>query len=213
MQLESTGWVENYFCKTPIARVSQEMDRLEKHNMQGASLSHPASDTSAAISIAHDNNALVIKLYINEPVVRSVNSSYCGNVWSNSFVEIFMGFNEESLYYNLEVDCFGAVLMGYGKGLLDRYYLSSEVTNGIGVMAEINYAENNYAWELLIVLPVLVFADSKITQWTNASLKAGFYKQINKHPNGAYLSRNSMAVEKIGDMGMQHLGKIVFSQA
>jgi hypothetical protein len=41
-------------------------------------------------------------------------------VHEDSCVEFFISFEEDSSYYNLEINCIGTCLFGYGKGKDER---------------------------------------------------------------------------------------------
>ena len=66
--------------------------------------------------IAYTDNAILLNYKVKEASVRARYGEYNGRVWTDSCVEFFSVPGEDDVYYNLECNCIGTLLLGAGSG-------------------------------------------------------------------------------------------------
>nr|WP_315814589.1 carbohydrate-binding family 9-like protein [Paraflavitalea speifideiaquila] len=68
---------------------------------------------SVQFVMAYQENYLFLKYFVAEKAIRAVSNQVNGIVWEDSCVEFFIAF-DEAAYYNLEFNCIGTTLIGFG---------------------------------------------------------------------------------------------------
>ncbi|MFT3933507.1 MAG: carbohydrate-binding family 9-like protein [Chitinophagaceae bacterium] len=128
-------------------------------------------------SIAHYQHGIALKFYVEEASIRAANTNINGSIWEDSCVEFFLQFEGDAGYYNLEFNCTGTGLTGYGPSKKERALLPAHIVQQIKAMALIYSSEENMRrWELTLLIPVSVFIHSNLKLLTGVSCKANFYK-------------------------------------
>ncbi len=133
------------------------------------------TDAEVRFSIVHNNEAIFILYRVKEKHVRHVNTEINGAVWEDSCAEFFIAFDEKG-YYNLEVNCIGTSLLGYGSGRTNRELLPAEVIKEIRCDVAMKKETEYYEWELLLQIPVTVFRKHALTSLSAVSVSVNFYK-------------------------------------
>ncbi len=67
-----------------------------------------------SFAIAYSEENLYLKFYVKENHIRAMETETNGNVWEDSCCEFFCEFDEEGIY-NLETNCIGTQLLGFGS--------------------------------------------------------------------------------------------------
>lgn len=159
----------------------------------------PEFDTtaSAAFSIAHLNDAIVLKYRVEEEVLKSFSRDFNDNVHLDNCVEFFIAFGDASdHYYNVELNCLGAIKIGYGEGRADRIPLEPEVLKSVKVKTKMDYAPGNgvhsFKWQLLVCIPVVVFSHDQLDSLEGKRFRANFYKCGDELPEPHFLVWNKV---------------------
>lgn len=133
----------------------------------------------ADVWVGHSGDALCLHFRVEEPTVRAV--AYLPNdpVYLDSCVECFICLGVG--YYNIELNCIGAPLVGFGIDRHRRHRLSPAVLRRIAVLATAGrtpFAERvaDGPWELSVVVPTAVFAYHPRRDLSGALARANFYK-------------------------------------
>ena len=131
--------------------------------------------------IAWCPEGLVLHYKVNEQSVRARYAEDGGRVWTDSCVECFIRNVTENLYYNIECNCIGTLLMSMGDGRHDRRPVSAELKNRVLRWASIGCAPfeercQSTSWEVALVIPACVFEESPLSLEEGAVLCANFYK-------------------------------------
>ena len=66
--------------------------------------------------LAHTGGSLLLHFKVREASVRAVAKADNGRVWEDSCVEFFSMPAGDDIYYNVECNCAGALLVGGGAG-------------------------------------------------------------------------------------------------
>jgi hypothetical protein len=170
--------------------VSKLMDGLESSSLHYApwNQAYPYQP-GVRFSIAHDNNAIYLKYYVEERSVRAATTEINGPVWEDSCVEFFISFDGKH-YYNFEFNCTGTALVGYGTTKAERRLLPTELIQTIGTYCLIQNKtcdENKY-WELTVSIPLQVFLHSSIDSLQGRQCLANFYKCGDMLPEPHFIS-------------------------
>lgn len=179
---------ESSVDKLTPSMISERMDVLPKQSIQ--ELSWPAYPYRPKVdfSIAHSGRCILLKYYVEEAHLRCVNVDINAPVYEDSCVEFFIAFDEAG-YYNLEFNCIGTALVGYGKNRANRSLLNAALISQILYEAKMtNEKEGLYTWELMMVIPIQIFTYHVIETLSGKQCRANFYKCGDLTNNPHYLS-------------------------
>ena len=77
--------------------------------------------------IAHTDDAILVHYKVKEASVRAVATGDNGAVWEDACVEFFSIPAGDGIYYNVECNCVGTLLIGAGAGRSNREHAPQEV--------------------------------------------------------------------------------------
>lgn len=127
-------------------------------------------------TIAHTGRHILLKYYVEEQHLCVVNVQVNSPVYEDSCVEFFIAFDNLG-YYNLEFNCIGTTLAGYGSSKSDRLLLDTTLIRQIRYEATLsNEKEDLYKWKLMLVIPMQIFKYHSINSLNGLRCKANFYK-------------------------------------
>lgn len=195
-----------------LTTVSQQMNNVEKHSLDHTPwLTHPYKPL-VTFSIAHSNDCIFLKFFVIEKNIRAVNSEVNSPVYEDSCVEFFISFNNDKAYYNLEFNCVGTCLAGFGEGRNDRQLLPQEVINKIRSQAVINHGamEHNVEWELVLAIPLNFFCHHTLHTLTGSIGRANFYKCGDLLPQPHYVTWSNIEAPAPDFHLPVFFGKLVF---
>lgn len=128
--------------------------------------------------IAHCGDALVLQYRCSEQCVRAVADDN-GAIWQDSCVEFFVSFDNH-IYYNVEFNCAGRMLIGGGHERKGRQRATPEILALVERNAAFDgHFENTPApdeWELSVVIPMKAFFLNDIKDVSGSEARANFYK-------------------------------------
>lgn len=150
---------------------------------------------AVAFRLAYTDQALLLHFRVSEESVRSVAGADNGPVWEDSCVEFFSIPADDGVYYNMECNCTGRLLVGGGAGRKGRQHAPLEVLDqvsrwsslGTGDMEERPAPEQ---WEVALVIPFSTYFLHHITSMERRTLRANFYKCGDKLSKPHFLSWN-----------------------
>jgi hypothetical protein len=151
-----------------------------------------------AFSMAHGEQGIFLKFYVEEKHVRAVNSEPNQPVYEDSCVEFFVSFGDEAAYYNFEFNCAGTCLLGFGEGRMDRELIAPEIIKNIAYESSLKPSKNtesNIGWELTLAIPFSAFQNHEISTLRGKKCRANFYKCGDKLPEPHFLAWNSISSE------------------
>jgi len=132
----------------------------------------------ATFRIAHTGEAVLLNCQINEADIKAVCDQDNGNVWEDSCVEFFISFKED-LYYNIECNCIGKILIGKGSGKEGRIRLPEELLKKVDRWSSLGDSpvENRSGdWEVSLVIPKEIFYPDITNSFDKIKAKGNFYK-------------------------------------
>jgi hypothetical protein len=166
--------------------------------------------------IAHANNQIWLKYYVNEKSILAEVSAINGGVANDSCVEFFFDPQGDGNYYNFEFSCIGVTHLAYGPKRKERVFIAPEI---IEKEIEVNsslgnqpFAEKSgdFTWEMTIIIPGSILTQNRDIQLKGLSTKANFYKCGNKTAESHYLSWNPIVTERPDFHLAEYFGTLVF---
>ena len=151
--------------------------------------------------IAHTSDAILLHFKVREASVRAVAGQDNGPVWEDACVEFFSVPAGDGVYYNLECNCAGTLLIGAGGGRADRRHAPQEVLDKVQRWASLGreaFEERvgECSWEVALVVPYSAFFLHRITSLDGQTIRANFYKCGDKLQTPHFLSWNPIELEK-----------------
>lgn len=151
--------------------------------------------------LAHTGDSLLLHFKVSEASVRAVAAADNGRVWEDSCVEFFSVPAGDGVYYNLECNCAGTLLVGGGAGRKDRQHAPQEVLDRVQRWASLGrqpfeerVGECN--WELALMVPASTFFLHDLKDFTGLDVRANFYKCGDLLQTPHFLSWNPIELEK-----------------
>lgn len=151
--------------------------------------------------IAHTDNAILIHYHVTEKSVRAKYGEDGGAVYKDSCVEFFSVPGGDCIYYNIECNCIGTILMEAGCDRHGREVAPLEVTKQIKRWSSLGnepFEERvgECSWELALIIPYSVFFKHHIQTLDNQLVKANFYKCGDELETPHYVTWNPIKTEQ-----------------
>lgn len=199
---------------SPLPLISKRLDMLSKQQIDIAPWSVSKVNPATEFILAHNSKCLFLKYNVRESTVLARYRNTNDPVYKDSCVEFFVSFGEDPAYYNLETNCMGTCLLGYGKSRQDRQLLSKETVAQIRYFANLKVAKtacNEKNWQLTMVIPATVFAKHELSSFTGQKAKANFYKCGDDLPLPHYLAWHPIEAPEPDFHRPEHFGQVTFS--
>ncbi|WP_439181953.1 carbohydrate-binding family 9-like protein [Carboxylicivirga taeanensis] len=181
------------------------------HPIDNDNWNYPA-DVKVKFGMAYDDCHLYLHYAVNENHPKAVCTTTNGPVWEDSCVEFFITFDDQN-YYNLEFNCIGTRLAGFGAVNTKRHRLNPKLVESIETLPSlgrqaIDLENTPTQWEMKIKIPKSVFGDTIKQFEAGQSFKANFYKCGDKQEQMHFLSWNPISHEKPNFHLPQYFGTI-----
>lgn len=150
--------------------------------------------------IAHTSDAILLHYKVTEASVRATAGQDNGPVWKDACVEFFSVPAGDGVYYNMECNCAGTLLIGGGaKG--DRRHAPQEVLDKVRRWSSLGrepFEEKigTCSWEVALVIPCSAFFLHDITSLDGKEVRANFYKCGDELQTPHFLSWNAIELPK-----------------
>ena len=151
--------------------------------------------------IAHADDRILLHYRVEEESVASMAGHDNGRVWEDSCCEFFFVPAADGLYYNVECNCTGTLLIGAGAEREGRMLAPEAVLQSVDRWSSLGsrpFEERvgKVKWELALVIPMSACFRSKVGSLSGQVLKANFYKCGDKLERPHFLSWNPINVAK-----------------
>lgn len=159
----------------------------------------------SSFRIACTVDAFLLEYVSDEETVRACFANDNGEVWTDSCMEFFLAPNpSDEVYYNLECNCIGTVLLGARGGSVKKEHAPAELLEQVGrwsSLGRIPFDEhpNNEPWHVALVVPFSVFWHHDIQQSLasgRCAMRANFYKCGDGLPKPHFLSWSPITNDK-----------------
>ena len=178
--------------KSSMDEVSGLLDQADKEHI--ALVPWPDYDYKPEVSFAigYIADALCIKFYVHERYMQALYNNINDPVHKDSCVELFIAFDDDDNYYNLEFNSVGACSAGYGTNRDDREILPVPVIRQIGHQTLVRSAEDIINWELTLIIPKDVFCYHSFASFNDKACRVNFYKCGDDLPEPHFLTWNQV---------------------
>ncbi|WP_423149472.1 carbohydrate-binding family 9-like protein [Rubrolithibacter danxiaensis] len=198
-----------------VEQISFNLDALN-NEIIGA-VSWPAYNYKPGVcfSIAHANEFILLKYRVREQQLKAAYRKTNDPVYKDSCVEFFIAFGNDKAYYNLEFNCIGTCLAGFGESRIDRKVIPSAVIELIqhhSVIKSVNIANSQIDWELTLAIPVKVFYFHQLKSLGGLTARVNFYKCGDELIEPHYLSWNKIESEEVSFHLPEFFGKAHFAE-
>ena len=144
-------------------------------------------------AIAHTDDAFLIHYRVEEQSIRAVAQKDNDSVWEDSCAEFFISPAADGLYYNIECNCAGTLLLGVGEGRNNRQLAAPAITGQIDRWASLGRTpfdtrQQSTNWELALRIPYSVFFRHHITTLDGCQVRGNIYKCGDKLPVPHFIS-------------------------
>lgn len=151
--------------------------------------------------VAHTEDAILLHFKVTEASVRARYGEDNGSVWTDSCVEFFSIPAGDGIYYNIECNCIGTVLVGVEPQRNNREHAPADVTVQIQRWSSLGRTPfeervEEVTWEVALVVPYTVFFKHQITSLDGKEIKANFYKCGDELQTPHFLSWNPIEIEQ-----------------
>jgi hypothetical protein len=162
-------------------------------------------------SIAHTEGYIFLKYTVSEKAIRAINTEPNGSVYEDSCVEFFVKFDDKG-YYNIECNCIGTMLMGFGPERNNRSRLSADVIRQIKFQSTMqnNPKDKIIDWTMTLAIPLSVFIHHPKLSLSGKTRSANFYKCGDKLPEPHYLTWSNIDFVKPNFHLPEFFGNIIF---
>lgn len=157
---------------------------------------------SVEVGVAHTGDAILLHYKVKEKSVRAVAQHDQDAVWEDSCVEFFsIPCAEDGIYYNVECNCAGKVLLCAGKERHDRERAPKEVVDRIQRWTTLGtkpFEERlgEIEWEIALVIPKEAYFKHQVVMLDAMDITANFYKCGDKLSQPHFLSLFPIKTEK-----------------
>jgi hypothetical protein len=178
---------KDFLSASVIEDISNYMDRVEQQSLRFVPWKTYNYKPSVHFSIAYAEDAIFLKFYVVESSIRAAVSKINGPVSEDSCVEFFISFDETG-YYNLEFNCIGTALVGFGKDRNHRALIPESFVRNIRILSQISSMGHEISWQLTVVLPFTVFLFHPLKSLDGKSHRGNFFKCGDSLPQPHFLS-------------------------
>lgn len=173
----------------------------EAHKIAHTNWSNFPYKPDVSFKIGHSGTEIYLQFQVKEKYIRAKYKHDNDPVWTDSCVEFFFSPVPDGTYYNIEFNCIGTTLIGFGKGKQDRRRADIEVTSKIERNSSlgndtIESSEGDFSWTLTLVIPVAAFHKHEITNLSGLAAKGNFYKCGDEVKEAHYLSWKPISFER-----------------
>lgn len=168
-----------------------------------------------AFAAAHVGDALLLHCRVEEQSVRAVARQDHEHIWEDSCAEFFIMPAGDGLYYNLECNCTGKLLVAVGKDRNERQPAPMSVMQGVDRWASLgtepfDVRREPTKWELALLVPVSTFFRHELKTLDGLQAKGNVYKCGDNLPVPHFISWNAINTENPDFHRPEFFGEIIF---
>jgi hypothetical protein len=179
-------------CDSLPYDIATVLNTLPKNAIANAPWTNYPDKPECAFAIAHGNNCIFLKFFITEDHLLVRFTQPNDWVFQDSCVEIFVAFNDNVGYYNIEFNSIGTCYFGYSRGRDDIGAADIELVKKIKSSTLLYNEGDKIKWELTVIVPTEVFYLHPNLALAGQSYRANFYKCGDDLPVPHYLTWNNI---------------------
>lgn len=149
--------------------------------------------------LARTNNSFLLNFKVTEESIKASTTNDNGAVWTDSCVEFFVIPNNDGVYYNIECNCAGTILIGVGKERENRERAPQEILDKVQRWSSLGRKPfdekmGEATWEIVLIIPFTAFYKHEIQNLDNQTIKANFYKCGDELTTPHFVSWNKISL-------------------
>ena len=150
--------------------------------------------------LTYAKDAFLLNFRVTEESIRANSSADNGPVWTDSCVEFFSIPNNDGIYYNIECNCAGTILIGAGRDRENRERAPKEILDQVLRWSSLGRSPfderiGECSWEVALVIPFTAFFKHNIESLDGQSIKANFYKCGDELKTPHFISWNPITLD------------------
>lgn len=143
--------------------------------------------------IALCEDGILLHYQVHEQAVRAHYGEDNGDVWTDSCVEFFSIPAGDGIYYNLECNCIGTILIGAGPDKHSRTRAPKAITDLVGRWSSLGREpfetrQGDISWQVALTIPYKAFFLHDVQVRPGTRFPANFYKCGDNLPTPHFLS-------------------------
>lgn len=168
--------------QAPLDLISETLDmEIEPLKLETVNWEDFPYHPEVFVQIAYNDDELFLQYKVDEQSVKAAVSQNNGRVWTDSCVEFFLSPEKNDIYYNLEINCIGTVLLGYRKKGDPTEHASDELINAIRRISSLGnepFAEikKQTQWQVTVAIPWKSFFKHRLEPVEGKKMRGNFYK-------------------------------------
>jgi hypothetical protein len=183
-----------------LEAVSAALNKQEKNIVGVVNWAEYPYCPDVSFQMGYTVDALHLKFEVHEKAVRAVNDQPNGSVWEDSCCEFFCDFDGKG-YYNLETNCIGTQLLGWGAEKADREHASADLIKTIRVESSLGNKPfdtkiGDFSYDVVMSIPRGAFYAHDLTFEAGMKFRANFYKCGDETPDMHFVSWNPIGVDE-----------------
>ena len=192
--------------KLPVAKASQIPIALRVAGVRYTSIDNvnwPEAfpyKPKVEFAAVHTGDALLLHYRVEEQSVRAVAKNDHEHIWEDACVEFFFMPASDGLYYNIECNCAGKLIVAVGKDRNERQPAPVEVMKGVDRWASLgtepfDTRQEPTKWELALLVPITTFFKHKLESFSGLKASGNVYKCGDSLPVPHFISWNPIKTE------------------
>lgn len=163
----------------------------------------------------HTGDAILLHYRVEEQSVRAVARQDHEHIWEDSCAEFFIMPAEDGIYYNVECNCTGKLLVAAGKGRSERLPAPAEIMHGTDRWASLGTEPFDTRpvptrWELALRLPLDIFFLHKFKSLDGLKARGNVYKCGDMLPVPHFISWSAISTENPDFHRPEFFGQMIF---
>ena len=164
---------------------------------------------------AHTGDALLLHYRVEEQSVRALALKDHEHIGEDACAEFFIMPADDGIYYNVECNCTGKLLVAAGKDRNNRTPAPAEVMQSIGRWASLgtepfDTRTEPTKWELALRIPITAFFQHKLDGFGGMKAKGNAYKCGDCLPVPHFISWNPIKTESPDFHRPEFFGQMIF---
>jgi hypothetical protein len=197
--------------KNYLGMISDLLNTLDKQELDYRPWIEYTYKPAVSFSIAHSSDAILLKFFVQEKQIRANNLQTNSAIWEDSCVEFFISIDEGIHYYNLEYNCIGTGLIGYGQSKDQRELLHPKIVTKVKTMSNIIAGKGKkISWELTLIIPMSVFEKTSLTTLPKINCRANFFKCGDLLAEPHFVSWSNIKSESPNFHLPEYFGRLIF---
>lgn len=208
-------FIDSITHNTEIEKVSQLLDALPQFPINHQSWEGYQSNCETNFVVAHAGDVICLKFFVKEDVIKVNTYQTNGSVHKDNCVEFFVAFGTQKKYFNIEFNCTGICLIGFGARRMNRILLDEKLIEHVQTLIKISSTPVNsttkYSWEITAVLPIEIFEAANLHSFNDLTAYGNFFKCGDDLPQPHFYSWNKIEAKKPDFHLPEFFGELSFS--